>query len=138
MADINKAGVLIIRENRFLLCRKIKGTNKLILPGGGIESGETPQDCIIRETHEELGANVQIQRLKYLGTYEDKAAFDDPSINKTVQIILFQGNIKGNPVPSSEISEILWFGPDSETNQLSEIIKNKILPDLVLRKIVNW
>lgn len=138
MADINKAGVLIIENGNILLCRKKKGTSKLILPGGSIEKGETPQDAIIREVREELGTNVKIQELRYLGTYEDKAAFDNPSINKFVQIVLYAGDITGTPTPSSEISEIIWFNRESDANQLSDIVKNKVLPDLVTRKILDW
>ncbi len=30
------------------------------LPGGKIEHGESPRDCVIRELHEELGVQVQL------------------------------------------------------------------------------
>ena len=34
-AMIRKIGLLLVRENRRLLCRKSRGTTLLILPGGG-------------------------------------------------------------------------------------------------------
>lgn len=138
MADIIKAGILITKDNRLLLCRKNNATSKLIIPGGSIELGESPEECIIREIHEELGSGVQVSELRYLGTYEDDAAFDDPAIHKTVQIILYQGKLTGSPVPSSEISELVWFESQLDINELSPIIKNKILPDLLNRKVLNW
>lgn len=138
MADINKAGVLITEDNKLLLCRKNDATSKLIIPGGSIEIGETPEECIIREVHEELGKSVILENLVYIGTYEDKAAFDDPNIKKTVQIILYTGKLIGSPTPSSEISELIWFHATSDINELSPIIKNKILPDILDRKIIIW
>lgn len=138
MADINKAGVLIIKDSNFLVCRKKDETSKLIMPGGSIEMGENPEECVAREVHEELGDEVELSELRYVGTYEDSAAYDDPSIKKTVQIILYRGKIKGEPIPSSEIAELIWFNPQLNKNELSPIIKNKILPDLVRRNILKW
>lgn len=40
--------VLLIRKKRGLGAGKVNG------PGGKIEPGETPRDCAVRETHEEL------------------------------------------------------------------------------------
>ncbi|MCA1248848.1 NUDIX domain-containing protein [Massilia sp. MS-15] len=33
------------------------------LPGGRIEAGETPQECVRREIHEELGLSVSVEDL---------------------------------------------------------------------------
>jgi len=138
MADINKAGVLIIEDDKFMLCRKNDTTTKLIIPGGSIEAEESPEDCIIREVCEELGKEVQLSELQYLETYEDIAAYDDPKIQKTVKIILYQAKMTGAPIPSSEIVEIIWFDSNSDINELSPIIKNKILPDIINKKILQW
>ena len=34
---IRKIGLLVVRDNRILLCRKSRGTSLLILPGGKAE-----------------------------------------------------------------------------------------------------
>jgi 8-oxo-dGTP pyrophosphatase MutT (NUDIX family) len=137
MVDFNKVGLLVVRDSRLLLCRKHNLASKLILPGGCIEPGETPDECLIREIGEELG-DVALENLEYVGIYLDEAASDDPTVHKTVEIELHRGEIIGSPVASSEIVELVWFGPESDMNELSPILVNKILPDLIERKLVIW
>jgi 8-oxo-dGTP pyrophosphatase MutT (NUDIX family) len=137
MADFNKVGLLAINDDRLLLCRKDHFTSKLILPGGRIEAGESSEECLSREILEELG-EVTLLEMEYVGTYQDRAASDDPSIEKTVEIQLFRGDIIGNPVASSEIVELVWFGQASDRSELSPILINKILPDLIDRGLLNW
>lgn len=137
MADYHKIGLITLRSGQLLLCRKRYGTSKWILPGGCIESGETPETCLRRELHEELG-DVSVSALEYLGVYEDRAAHDNPDIIKTVEIQLYRGELHGAPSPASEIAELTWFGPESPEETLSPILRNKILPDLIRRGILPW
>ena len=137
MADVTKVGALILRGDRILLCRKNRETSKLILPGGRIEPGETDADCLAREIREELG-EVSLSRIEFLGAYEDRAHLDDPAVVKTLRIALYRGNLVGTPKPTSEITELVWFGPDSDREQLTPIFINRILPDLFARGILAW
>ncbi|HPT98545.1 MAG TPA: NUDIX domain-containing protein [Armatimonadota bacterium] len=136
MADYNKVGLLVIREDRILLCQK-RGLSRLILPGGTLEPGETPEACLHREIREELG-DVVARDLEYLGTYRDRAASDDPSVVKTVEIQLYRGEIAGQPVASSEIEALIWFSRESDRELLSLILINAILPDLARRGVLGW
>jgi len=47
------------------------------LPGGGVESGELPTEAVIRETREETGLDVTIERLVgvYGKQYKDELVF---------------------------------------------------------------
>jgi ADP-ribose pyrophosphatase YjhB (NUDIX family) len=136
MADFNKVGLLVIKDNSFLVCRKNDYTSKLIMPGGQIESGESVQECLEREIHEELGNDVSLEHVEYFGTYQDRAAADDPTIHKTVEIKLYSADLKGIPTPSSEVVELIWFNPRMNQADLSAIITNKILPDLIARGVL--
>jgi len=137
--DFDKIGLLIVLNDKVLLCRKKDYTSKLILPGGKIETGEDDITCLKREIKEELGSdNEIIGDPSYIGTYIDKAASDDLSENKIVRIKLYQGNIAHKAKPTSEIKETIWFTQDSNWDDLSPIIKNKIFPDLIKRGILKW
>jgi len=137
VADYNKIGLLTLRGDRLLMCRKSHTTSLLILPGGCLEAEESPMECLSREIREELG-DVTVRNAEYIGTYRDRAATDDPSVHKTLHMELYRGEIEGTPVASSEIVELVWFGPDSDRALLTPIFLNKILPDLIRRRILPW
>ena len=135
MADINKIGLLVIDGGHMLFVRK-RGLMSLILPGGKIDAGETAEACIRREIREELGENVEVNDIAFIADYEDIAASDDPSVRKTLRMSLYQGTLIGDPQASSEIVELVWFGPSDDLSALSPILKNKIVPDLIARGII--
>lgn len=58
------AGV-VLREGRVLLCRHTYGGGRgmLIVPGGYLNQGESPQDAVKRELLEETGVTVEPGRL---------------------------------------------------------------------------
>jgi 8-oxo-dGTP pyrophosphatase MutT (NUDIX family) len=135
MADYNKVGLLVVQEGRILLCRKRRGAALFILPGGCIEDAETPEQCLRREIHEELGPGVEARDVRYLGTYSDVAAGDEA---KMVEVQLYSGELTGRPEPHSEIAELVWFGPADDRSLLAPSIARKILPDLLARKLLDW
>ena len=49
---------IITREGEILLMHEIVG-DQWMLPGGGCETGETPEECCIREVAEETGLEVR-------------------------------------------------------------------------------
>jgi 8-oxo-dGTP pyrophosphatase MutT (NUDIX family) len=57
-----RSAVLIQRDDKLLLIKRDK-TGKptyYVLPGGGIEAGETPAQAGIREMREELGVDIRV------------------------------------------------------------------------------
>lgn len=53
---------IIQQGHRVLLCQRKEGAlaGKWEFPGGKIENGETPEECLVREIHEELGISIQV------------------------------------------------------------------------------
>lgn len=78
-------------------------------PGGKIESGESPEACLLREIQEEL--DVEISILEALPpnthTYGDK----------TIQLLPFRCSLIAGTVQKREHKEIKWVEP----HELSEL-----------------
>lgn len=72
------ACALIDADNRVLIAQRPEGKQLAGLwefPGGKLEKGETPEECLIRELREELGIETQVACLAPLTfashTYDD-------------------------------------------------------------------
>jgi 8-oxo-dGTP diphosphatase len=63
MALIPAAIGIVLNEDqtKILLVRR-KDTPVWVLPGGGIEPDESPEEAVIREVNEETGYNIRIER----------------------------------------------------------------------------
>jgi len=55
--EIKVAGGILMKNGKILLARRGYGkmAGKWEFPGGKLEPGETPQECLKRELHEEMG-----------------------------------------------------------------------------------
>lgn len=53
---------IIKRGDEVLLCQRKEGAlqGKWEFPGGKIENGETPEECLVREIEEELGIEIEV------------------------------------------------------------------------------
>jgi 8-oxo-dGTP pyrophosphatase MutT (NUDIX family) len=74
------------------------------LPGGGVEPDEAPWSAACRETAEEVGLEVTVDRLT--GVY-DRSPDGDPVLVFLVRVV------GGHAMPSAETTEIGWFAPDA-------------------------
>lgn len=62
---ISSRCILMENSNVLLFYRERNGEKYYVFPGGGIEEGETKEDCIKRECKEELGINIEIKKYVY-------------------------------------------------------------------------
>lgn len=125
MRIIDKPGLLITRGSKILLCRKSRGTQALILPGGKREPGEDDESCLRRELAEEIGG-LTYGPFQFRGVFEAPAAGEEGAL---VRIALYAASIEGEPTPQAEIAELIWFDPQTDDRaRLSPILRDKILP----------
>lgn len=66
MFTIGAFAIILDTQERVLLCHR-KDMDRWNLPGGGVMSGETPWQAVIREVREEVGLQISVERL--LGIY---------------------------------------------------------------------
>ncbi len=118
--DIRYQGA-IIRDHDILLIRHREhenGRSYWILPGGGIEPGETEEDCVIREMKEETNLEVRIVSLIL-----DELSHPN-SFYRSFKTYLCEPDM-GEPSPGFEpepeaaswysIVEVKWFNLHDET-----------------------
>ena len=59
-----RAAVVLLQDDKIALVERHRaGLHYFTFPGGHVEPGETPEQAAVRETREELGLDVSIQRL---------------------------------------------------------------------------
>ena len=73
---VEVAAALLFFGNEILICQRPKNKGNALLwefPGGKLEPGETPEECLIRECREELGITVSVfeQYAEATHTYPD-------------------------------------------------------------------
>ena len=69
-------GIVVVLDSRELLLCHVTGQRQWDLPKGGIQSGETPCDAALRETHEETGLSLTPAALLDLGRHDYTASKD--------------------------------------------------------------
>ena len=90
MKQITVSGAIILRTNPLTHTREIFSTQRGYgeykdgweIPGGKLEPGETPEQCIVREIQEELQTTVQ--PVRKLGIVD----YDYPTFHLTMHCIL--------------------------------------------------
>ena len=99
-------GLIYIRDGKLLVTKSQK-YDKYYLPGGKIELGESPEQALIREVSEEIGANIHIDSLKLYQIVSSDAYGQGSGVK--LKMYCYQAEISEEPSPCNEIEKIAWF-----------------------------
>ena len=83
------------------------------LPGGGMEVGESIEDCAVREVKEETGLDVEVTGL--IGVYTNPRhvmKYDDGEVRQQFSLCYTTRLIGGTLTYDEESTDIAWVAPD--------------------------
>ncbi len=100
------AAIIKNKDKEILICQRGPGGSCQFLwefPGGKIEEGETPEECLVRECKEELDIGISVQKLFAHTTHSYP--------ERDIEFLFFNASLKnGIPTPSVHDS-IKWVSP---------------------------
>ena len=101
--SIRVTAACIRRANTVLICRRPPGdvlAGKWEFPGGKIESGETPEKCLARELHEELGLRGRVGNFLM--------AVDHSYCGKRIELLFYEVSCGGEVSCHSAHDRVEW------------------------------
>jgi 8-oxo-dGTP diphosphatase len=119
---------VIVRNGEFLAVRRARPPMQglFTLPGGGVETGESLTEAVVREVREETGLTVEPVALA--GHREVIGRDEAGRVQRHFVILAFAARwIAGEPRLNEELSEARWMRPAalrdlSTTEGLAEIV----------------
>lgn len=142
MITVGAFAMIFNAQHQVLLCHR-RDMDRWNLPGGGVLSGETPWQAVVREVQEEVGLLVKVERL--LGVYAYPPADD----------IIFSflcTPVSGEMTESDEADAIAYFAVEQlpatthlhhlmrihDAVEYPEELHLKTLPLLHAREFSSW
>lgn len=114
-------GIILDNEGKMLVVKHGADFDYYALPGGKMDDGENPLDCIKREIFEEFGVEIENPKLLYVHDWKDKKGVSNLEF---IFLIKDSGefvdltNKKGTH--AFEIFEIKWIDKDTQINLLPQ------------------
>jgi 8-oxo-dGTP diphosphatase len=116
---------IVIRDDYILMVKQFVHRGDIVwnFPGGGIESGETPEQAMIREVHEETG--YWTKSIEQLPACSGKHSF-------IAEIVSGEMFLDKTLPENEDILEVAWIHIDdtskfdSYTLPIRELIKNRL------------
>jgi len=73
---MTRSGVMLINNHKIALIERVRDAKHYyVFPGGQVEEGESLEDTAIREAMEELGLEVQIEKLAAIIHFENEIQY---------------------------------------------------------------
>jgi 8-oxo-dGTP diphosphatase len=111
MTTLLVAAAIIENGGKILLARRRAGAPYPLLwefPGGKVEAGEDPKDCVVREIREELAIEIAVD-----GIY-DVIFYRYPE--RHVLVLAYCCRWLSGEIQDLEVAEHCWVSPDNVVN----------------------
>lgn len=105
----------VFRDDQLLLVRE-RMDERWTMPGGWADVGDVPSESVEREVWEEAGFRVKARRV--IGVYDANRS-GPLEVFHAFKIIFLCDLISGEPRPSKETSEVVFFGFQDIPDKLS-------------------
>lgn len=105
MQDVTAA--IIINDGKVLIAQraeKQKLAGRWEFPGGKVEAGETPEECLVREIEEELGIKIKVDSFFGENVYEYDTG--------TIRLLAYKAKWVGGEFKLTDHSQIKWVRPE--------------------------
>jgi NAD+ diphosphatase len=109
---VSSAVLIVAADGQALFIRRARdpGRDKLALPGGFIDRGETAEAAAIREVHEEAG--VKLERVEFMASFPNLYAYR--AVEYPVIDLFFLARVETRDArPLDDVTEIVWAVPGS-------------------------
>lgn len=129
-------GTIFIKDNKLLLVKPSRRPTYQ-LPAGKLEKNETILEGAVRETREELGKNVILDKNKFrfLMEFNEIASSDNVS-QIHYNLFIYDGKLEGTLETSEEIEYFIWYEQNMGQDMLSNTLKNKVVPYCKENKLI--
>lgn len=133
---IKVVGTMFIDGNKLLLNKPRKNPTYQLI-AGKVEDGESILEAAIRECHEELGNEVQIDDSLFKEVMDfEEVSSSDPNLMIHFYLFYYAGKLSGEFTVSDEIESFLWYDTSMIDIPLSHVLNNKVLPYCVDKKLI--
>jgi len=117
------AAAIIVKKGKILIAKRREG--KWEFPGGRIEKGETPEECLKREIEEEL--MLGLTNIKFFTTVKYTYSFGE------VVLYVFIANCSGKIV-MKEHEDVRWIGLEELNNFDFMEADKKVIEEIIKRR----
>jgi 8-oxo-dGTP pyrophosphatase MutT (NUDIX family) len=123
-----RVSAVVMRDGAGLVLNvRKRGTRMLMLPGGKPEAGEAPAETALREFSEELGVELDPQRLSLIGEFRAPAA-NEPGHEVVAHV--FEHPFVAGVEASAEIESLHWIDPADRRSDLAPLNTEHVFPAL--------
>ena len=112
---VYKRRALIIQRSNY----SGRGDGEWDIPGGGLQFGESPLECLLREVKEEVGLTVCVDRMLYA------MSFVSSPTRQNIGLFYLSYTDSDNVILSHEHSHFLW----ATKKQIAELVSKTVLED---------